>query len=72
MPRDLRDDLYLHARRELRTDKNTFRAITLLSDELQSSRSVPRDQRDEIQLYAQREPYVEENAFRAIYNSALI
>ena len=47
VPRDLRDDLYLQARRELRTDKNTFQAITLLSFEPQSSRSVQNDQRDE-------------------------
>ena len=41
-------ELYLHVRRELYTDKNTFRAITLLICELQSSRSVNLDQRDEI------------------------
>ena len=55
---DLRDDLYLHARRELRTDKNTFRAITLLSVELQSSRSVQINQPDDIYLHARRELHI--------------
>ena len=52
---DQRDEIYLHARRELRTDKNTFRAITRLSFELQSSRLVHLDQRDEIYVHARRE-----------------
>ena len=52
---DQRDEIYLHARRELRTDKNTFRAITRLSFELQSSRLVHLDQRDAIYVHARRE-----------------
>ena len=35
--------------------KNTFRAITLLSVELQGSRSVHRDLRDDLYLHARRE-----------------
>ena len=44
----------------------TFRAITRLPFELQSSRSVHLDQRDEIYLYARRELHTGENTFRAI------
>ena len=46
--------------------KNTFRAITLLSVELQGSRSVQILQRDEIYPHARRELYTDKNTFRAI------
>ena len=49
-----------------RPDKNTFRDITRLIFELQSSRSVHLDQHDEIYLYARRELHEDKNTFRAI------
>ena len=52
---DQNDEIYSHARRELRLGENMFRAITLLLFELQTSRSANLDQNDEIYLHARWE-----------------